>query len=122
MKNFQAKAQWLLSDTQEIQAFLQRYDAETQMPGALSPQDYEQDRHQSKRPYDDYEGKSTRWSVKYIHDLPFADSAELEVLTFGHKSERLSSGALTVRVAIGRIRLCQRRTFVPLHVNLPCTA
>ncbi|HHF2996721.1 TPA: TonB-dependent receptor family protein [Vibrio diabolicus] len=89
VKNFQAKAQWLLSDTQEIQAFLQRYDAETQMPGALSPQDYEQDRHQSKRPYDDYEGKSTRWSVKYIHDLPFADSAELEVLTFGHKSERL---------------------------------
>lgn len=41
VKNFQAKLQWLLSDTQELQAFVQRYDADTQMPGALSPEDYE---------------------------------------------------------------------------------
>lgn len=88
VKNFQAKAQWLLSDTQELQAFIQRYDADTQMPGALSPGDYKKDRTQSKRPYDEYQGKSTRWSVKYLHDLNIADSAELEVLTFGHNSER----------------------------------
>ena len=88
VKNFQAKAQWLLSDTQELQAFIQRYDADTQMPGALSPEDYKKDRTQSKRPYDEYQGKSTRWSVKYLHDLNIADSAELEVLTFGHNSER----------------------------------
>ncbi|WP_407833644.1 TonB-dependent receptor family protein [Vibrio rotiferianus] len=88
VKNFQAKAQWLLSDTQELQAFIQRYDADTQMPGALSPEDYKKDRTQSKRPSDEYQGKSTRWSVKYLHDLNIADSAELEVLTFGHNSER----------------------------------
>ncbi|MFN1619420.1 TonB-dependent receptor family protein [Vibrio rotiferianus] len=88
VKNFQAKVQWLLSDTQELQAFIQRYDADTQMPGALSPEDYKKDRTQSKRPYDEYQGKSTRWSVKYLHDLNIADSAELEVLTFGHNSER----------------------------------
>ncbi|MET2896741.1 TonB-dependent siderophore receptor [Vibrio rotiferianus] len=88
VKNFQAKTQWLLSDTQELQAFIQRYDADTQMPGALSPEDYKKDRTQSKRPYDQYQGKSTRWSVKYLHDLNIADSAELEVLTFGHNSER----------------------------------
>lgn len=88
VKNFQAKAQWLLSDTQELQAFIQRYDADTQMPGALSPEDYKKDRTQSKRPYDEYQGKSTRWSVKYLHDLNISDSAELEVLTFGHSSER----------------------------------
>jgi Fe(3+) dicitrate transport protein len=88
VKNFQAKAQWLLSDTQELQAFIQRYDADTQMPGALSPEDYKTDRTQSKRSYDEYQGKSTRWSVKYLHDLNIADSAELEVLTFGHNSER----------------------------------
>ncbi|ASI94125.1 TonB-dependent receptor family protein [Vibrio rotiferianus] len=88
VKNFQAKAQWLLSDTQELQAFIQRYDADTQMPGALSPEDYKKDRTQSKRPYDEYQGKSTRWSVKYLQDLNIADSAELEVLTFGHNSER----------------------------------
>lgn len=88
VKNFQAKAQWLLSDTQELQAFIQRYDADTQMPGALSPEDYKKDRTQSKRPYDEYQGKSTRWSVKYLHDLNIADSAELEILTFGHNSER----------------------------------
>lgn len=88
VKNFQAKAQWLLSDSQELQAFLQRYDADTQMPGALSPDAYEQDRHQSQRPYDEYQGESTRWSVKYLQDLDLADSAELEVMTFGHRSER----------------------------------
>lgn len=88
VKNFQAKAQWLLSDSQELQAFLQRYDADTQMPGALSPDAYEQDRHQSQRPYDEYQGESTRWSVKYLQDLDLADSAEFEVMTFGHRSER----------------------------------
>ncbi|MGF1752789.1 TonB-dependent siderophore receptor [Vibrio makurazakiensis] len=88
VKNFQAKAQWLLSDTQELQAFVQRYDADTEMPGALSPEDYEKDRTQSKRPYDEYQGTSTRWSVKYLQDLDIADGAELEVLTFGHNSER----------------------------------
>ncbi|WCP67494.1 TonB-dependent siderophore receptor [Vibrio tubiashii] len=88
VKNFQVKADWLLSDTQELQAFIQRYDADTQMPGALSPEDYQQDRTQSKRPYDEYQGKSTRWSLKYTQELNIADSAELQVQTFGHNSER----------------------------------
>ncbi|WP_447401063.1 TonB-dependent receptor family protein [Vibrio harveyi] len=88
VKNFQVKANWLLSDTQELQAFIQRYDADTQMPGALSPDDYKKDRNQSKRPYDEYQGKSTRWSLKYIQDLNIADSAELQVQAFGHNSER----------------------------------
>ncbi|CAM3597014.1 TonB-dependent receptor family protein [Vibrio aquimaris] len=86
--NFQAKLQWLLSDTQELQAFIQRYDADTQMPGALAPADYDDDRTQSKRPYDEYQGESTRWSLKYLHDLAIADGAELEILTFGHNSDR----------------------------------
>ncbi|MYM58058.1 TonB-dependent siderophore receptor [Vibrio sp. OCN044] len=86
--NFQAKLQWLLSDTQELQAFVQRYDADTQMPGALAPADYDDDRTQSKRPYDEYQGESTRWSLKYLHDLAIADGAEFEILTFGHNSDR----------------------------------
>ncbi|UUM32016.1 TonB-dependent receptor family protein [Vibrio japonicus] len=88
VKNYQAKVQWLVSDSQELQAFIQRYDADTQMPGALSPDDYEQDRHQSKRPYDEYQGESTRWSVKYLQDLDLAGGAEFEIMTFGHRSER----------------------------------
>ena len=88
VKNFQIKTDWLLSDTQELQAFIQRYDADTKMPGALSPKDYEHDRNQSKRPYDEYQGKSTRWNLKYIHELNLADSAKLEVQTFGHNSDR----------------------------------
>lgn len=88
VKNYQAKVQWLVSDSQELQAFIQRYDADTDMPGALSPDDYKQDRHQSKRPYDEYQGESTRWSVKYLQDLDLAGGAEFEILTFGHRSER----------------------------------
>lgn len=86
--NFQAKIEWLLSDTQTLKASLQRYDADTQMPGALSPQAYQQDRQQSQRPHDEYRGESTRWSIKYLHDLPLGDAAEFELRTFGHQSER----------------------------------
>lgn len=88
VKNFQVKTDWLISQTQELQAFVQHYDADTQMPGALSPKDYEEDRKQSKRPYDEYQGKSTRGSLRYLHDLDLADSAQFELLTFGHKSTR----------------------------------
>jgi Fe(3+) dicitrate transport protein len=88
VKNFQVKTDWLISDTQELQAFLQRYKADTQMPGALSPSDYETNRNQSNRPYDQYEGKSTRWHLKYLQDLDWNNTAQFELLTFGHHSER----------------------------------
>ncbi|MFM2483554.1 TonB-dependent siderophore receptor [Celerinatantimonas yamalensis] len=88
VNNYQIKTDWLISDTQELQTFLQHYRADTEMPGALSPSAYQQDRHQSQRPYDHYRGRSTRWHAKYTHDLQLANGAKFELLTFGHRSDR----------------------------------
>ncbi|MFM2480469.1 TonB-dependent siderophore receptor [Celerinatantimonas sp. YJH-8] len=88
VKNFQLKTAWLISDTQELDTFIQHYKADTEMAGALSPSDYRQDRHQSKRPDDTYVGETTRWHLKYLHDLDWGNSGRFELLTFGHHSER----------------------------------
>ncbi|UTV99607.1 TonB-dependent siderophore receptor [Marinomonas rhizomae] len=88
IQNFQIKTDWLISDSQELQAFVQRYDADTQMPGALSPQAYKDDRTQSQRTNDNYEASATRWHLKFLQDLDWGNAAQFEVLTFGHRDTR----------------------------------
>jgi len=88
VKNFQIKTDWLINDTQELKAFVQRYKADTQMPGALSPEAYRQDRTQSQRPYDTFAGEATRWHLKFLQDLDWGKAAQFEVLAFGHHDTR----------------------------------
>jgi len=68
--------------------FLQYYDADTEMPGALSPSAYEQDLEQSQRPFEAYQGKSTRWHAKYKNYLDIGEQAVLDLTTFGHHATR----------------------------------
>ncbi len=86
--NFDIKADWLISEDKELQAFIQRYDADMEMPGALSPEAYQADRQQSQRLNDDYEATATRWHLKYLQDLDWGNRSQLEVLTFGHHDTR----------------------------------
>ena len=86
--NLQAKALWYIDDNQELEGFLQYYDADTEMSGALSPAAYEQDVGQSQRPFEAYQGKSTRWHAKYKNYLDFGDEAVLDLTTFGHHATR----------------------------------
>ncbi|QUX90022.1 TonB-dependent siderophore receptor [Marinomonas sp. A3A] len=88
VQNFQIKTDWLISDTQELQAFVERYEADTEMPGALSPQAYRDDRTQSQRLLDNYDATASRWHLKYMQDLDWGNAAQLEVLTFGHHDTR----------------------------------
>lgn len=88
VKNFQIKTDWLINDTQELKAFVQRYKADTQMPGALSPNAYREDRSQSQRPYDTFAGDATRWHLKFLQDLDWGNAAQFEVLAFGHHDTR----------------------------------
>lgn len=88
VNNFQIKTDWLLSDTQALSAFIQRYQADTQMPGALSPAAYQADRYQSQRQNDTYEGTATRWHLNYSQDLDWGNGAQFDVLTFGHHDTR----------------------------------
>ncbi|RWX56201.1 TonB-dependent receptor family protein [Photobacterium chitinilyticum] len=89
--NFQVKTEWLIDDAQMLTAFVQRYDADTDMPGALTPADYDQDRSQSTRPHDHYEGETTRWNLRYnrlFNQFLFADYGEFDALVFGHTAKR----------------------------------
>lgn len=86
--NVQAKALWLIDNNQELEGFLQYYDADTQMPGALSPVAYEEDIEQSQRPLEAYQGKSTRWHAKYKHFLDLGDEAVFDLTGFGHHATR----------------------------------
>lgn len=86
--NVQAKALWYIDDNQELEGYLQYYDADTQMPGALSIEAYEQNLEQSQRLNQVYQGKSTRWHAKYKNYLDIGDQAVLDLTTFGHHAKR----------------------------------
>lgn len=75
-----------LSDAAELKGRLQYYRADAELPGALTPQAYRQDRFQSQRPFDALRGETWRGSVNYLRR--FGDTGELNWLTFGHVSDR----------------------------------
>lgn len=88
VSNVQAKALWYIDDDQQLEGFLQYYDADTQMPGALSVDAYEQNLEQSQRLNQVYQGKSTRWHAKYKNYLNIGDQAVLDLTAFGHHATR----------------------------------
>lgn len=91
VSNWVLKTRWNIDQDQSLALNLQRYDAETEMPGALYTEAYEQDRQQSLRPNDLFAGDSNRASVRYnrkLTNLGFADAGEFDWVTFGHDSTR----------------------------------
>lgn len=87
VQNLMLDAEWLPSDRSEVRAGLQRYVTRNDLPGALTPRAYEQDRTQSTRPLDRFDGDTTRGHVTITHD--FGSGTELSWKTFGHRSTRL---------------------------------
>jgi Fe(3+) dicitrate transport protein len=91
VKNWLLKTRWDIDNDKTLKTTLQRYEAETEMPGALHTAAYKEDRRQSLRPNDRFEGDTTRASVTYNQQLqafgPF-NAGEFEWTTFGHKSDR----------------------------------
>lgn len=91
VKNWVLKTRWDVDDQQFLNVTLQRYDAETEMPGALNTEAFKQDRTQSLRPNDEFKGDTTRATVQYNHqfdNLWAADGGEFNWTTFGHNSSR----------------------------------
>ncbi|MEH6358347.1 MAG: TonB-dependent siderophore receptor [Pseudomonadales bacterium] len=91
VKNWLLKTRWDIADDKTLKTTLQRYEAETEMPGALHTAAYKQNRRQSLRPNDLFQGDTTRFSTTYNQQLndfgPF-DAGEFNWSTFGHKSNR----------------------------------
>ena len=87
VKNVTLDAEWLVTDRTEVRASLQRYLTRNELPGALTPAAYEQDRHQSTRPLDRFNGDTTRGSLTFTHD--FGTGTQLTWKSFGHRSTRV---------------------------------
>ena len=91
VQNWMLQTRWKLNKKQTLETNIQYYDADTELPGALNTEAYEEDSSQSLRPNDEFQASTTRVSLKYNHQLgaiAFADDADFDVIAFGHQSKR----------------------------------
>ena len=86
INNLMLDADWFVTDNADIKAGLQYYKTENDLPGALTPQSYEQDRNQSTRPLDRFDGDTLRGHI--VYNQYFDNGAELRWANFAHNSNR----------------------------------
>lgn len=84
--NVMVDGEWLIDDQSSLKGRLQYYDVDADLPGALSPQAYEQDPSQSTRPHDAFDAKTLRASLTY--DRQIGSNGEFHWVNFAHKSDR----------------------------------
>lgn len=111
VQNLMLDAEWLPTERSEVRAGLQRYVTRNELPGALTPRAYAQDRTQSTRPLDRFDGDTTRGHLTYKYD--FGHGTELSWKNFGHRSTRVFSfGNSTDADAPSTLRQTAPRDFV----------
>jgi Fe(3+) dicitrate transport protein len=111
VQNLMLDADWFPTERSEIRAGLQRYVGRNELPGALTPQAYAQDRSQSTRPLDRFDGDTTRGHLTYTHDL--GNGIELSWKNFGHRSTRVFEfGNATNADTASTLRQTSPRNFV----------
>lgn len=86
VRNVMLDADWFVTERSDIKFGLQRYTTDNDLPGALTPQAYEQNREQSTRPLDRFVGDTTRGHV--IYNYHFDRGAEFSWTNFAHRSNR----------------------------------
>ena len=79
-------ARYLINDNNELNTQLQYYDVDAELPGALSPSAYQQDRSQSQRTSDAYKADMLRASVSWLYSP--SDDIEFEWRNFAHDADR----------------------------------
>lgn len=79
-------ARYYLNDQHELASQLQYYRVDAELPGALTPEAYEQDRTQSQRPYDGYEADMSRATFTWTYTP--ADNVEFQWRNFVHDADR----------------------------------
>ncbi|WP_417546304.1 TonB-dependent receptor family protein [Marinobacter sp.] len=84
--NFIVDARYYLNNENELATQLQYYNVDAELPGALTPEAYEQDRTQSQRPYDAYEADMTRATFTWTYN-PTPD-VEFQWRNFVHDADR----------------------------------
>ncbi|MDO9102903.1 MAG: TonB-dependent siderophore receptor [Candidatus Nitrotoga sp.] len=86
VNNLMLDSHWLVTDRSEVKAGIQYYKTSNQLPGALTPKSYEQNRNQSTRPLDHFNGDTLRGNLTYNYF--FDNGAEFSWINFGHRSNR----------------------------------
>lgn len=87
VQNLMLDAEWFPTERSELRAGLQRYVTRNELPGALTPRAYAQDRTQSTRPLDRFDGDTTRGHLTYKQE--FGSGTEFTWKNFGHRSTRV---------------------------------
>lgn len=86
VRNFVLDAEYFVNDYSELAAQLQYYDVDAQLPGALSPSAYAQDRTQSQRPHDAYAADMLRGTLTWTARP--SDAVEFQWRNFAHRADR----------------------------------
>jgi Fe(3+) dicitrate transport protein len=111
VQNLMLDAELFPTERSEVRAGLQRYVTRNELPGALTPRAYAQDRAQSTRPLDRFDGDTTRAHLTYKHG--FGHGTELTWKNFGHRSTRVFAfGNATSADAASTLRQSSPRDFV----------
>ncbi len=91
VENLRVRGLWNINRDTTLNLSYQYYDAHADLAGALSAADYRHNRRQSTRPWDNYDGRTKRYSAVYnqlLDPLGFIDSAEFNWTFFGSQSDR----------------------------------
>ncbi|MFV8572470.1 TonB-dependent receptor family protein [Marinobacter sp. SBS5] len=79
-------ARYYLNDQHELASQLQYYRVEADLPGALSPEAYKEDRTQSQRPHDGYEADMKRATFTWTYTP--SNNVEFQWRNFVHDADR----------------------------------
>ena len=79
-------ANYFLNDKHAFKTQLQYYDVNAELPGALSPRAYREDRTQSQRPYDAYDADMARGTFEWIYTP--GNDIEFSWRNFAHDADR----------------------------------
>ncbi len=86
VQNIILDAQYFIDDKNELEAQLQYYNVNAELPGALSPAAYRADRTDSQRPFDEYDADMWRGTFTWTYN-PNND-VEFQWRNFAHKADR----------------------------------
>lgn len=86
VQNYILDVDYFADDINEFKAQLQYYDVTADLPGALSPAAYEDNRNRSQRPHDGYDADMWRATLTWIHTP--SDDLEFQWRNFAHRADR----------------------------------
>lgn len=76
-----------LNERESLEGHLRYFNAETEIPGGLNPEQFAEDRYQSRFNYNHFDGDRTEGRIKYSNFL--SDTQEFEIQAFAANTYRL---------------------------------